>query len=73
MYVDTANEKSIATSMGGVWRYQTSASSVPTTGTWKKNTIVWNNNPSVGQPIGWICTESGSPGVWRKFGTIETI
>ena len=73
MYVDTTNEKAIGTSMGGVWRYQTSANAVPTTGTWKKNTIVWNNNPSIGQPIGWICTESGSPGVWRKFGTIETI
>lgn len=73
MYVDTTNEKSIATSMGGTWRYESSASSVPTTGTWKARTIVWNNNPSIGNPIGWICTESGTPGIWRKFGTIEEI
>lgn len=71
MYVDTTNEKAVATSMGGTWRYQSSASSVPTTGTWKKNTIVWNNSPSAGGFIGWICTASGTPGTWEEFGKIH--
>jgi hypothetical protein len=36
---------------------------IPTDGTWRVGDIVWNSNPSVGQPIGWICTTAGGPGV----------
>lgn len=41
---------------------------LPTTGTNKKGDIVWNSNPSIGQPIGWVCTLDGTPGDWKPFG-----
>jgi hypothetical protein len=37
---------------------------VPTTGVWNKGDRVLNYSPSVGQPIGWVCTVSGTPGTW---------
>lgn len=47
-------------------------SSKPTTGTWAKGDIVINNNPTGNGNVGWICVEGGSPGIWRKFGTVGT-
>jgi hypothetical protein len=48
----------------------------PTTGTWAKGDIVRNSNPvqagSVGNAYvvaGWICTTSGTPGVWTEVRT----
>lgn len=43
----------------------------PTTGTWQRNDVVWRNNPSANQYIGWVCVASGSPGTWKGFGMIE--
>lgn len=40
----------------------------PTAGTWKKGKIVYNDNPATGDPDGWICTSSGTPGQWKSFG-----
>lgn len=40
------------------------ASAAPTTQSHFAGTIVWNSNPAVGQPIGWICTVTGTPGTW---------
>lgn len=37
---------------------------MPTVGTFVKGSIVWNTSPSPGSPIGWVCTESGTPGTW---------
>lgn len=45
--------------------------SVPTTGTYVKGDVVFNNNPSPGGYAGWICTTSGTPGTWKGFGQIE--
>lgn len=42
--------------------YEMTAS--PSTGTWRVGDRVWNSTPTVGQPIGWICTVAGSPGTW---------
>lgn len=42
----------------------------PTTGTWTRNTIVWNSAPSAGGVIGWVCVTAGTPGTWKSFGTI---
>jgi hypothetical protein len=42
-------------------------SAAPTTGTWKQGDIVWNNAPSVGQPMGWMCTVAGPPGTWTAM------
>ncbi len=37
---------------------------VPTDGTWEVGDTVWENVPVIGQPIGWKCTASGTPGTW---------
>lgn len=33
----------------------------------KKGEIIFNTNPYEGSPIGWRCTESGTPGTWKSF------
>jgi len=43
----------------------------PSRGNWIKNDIIINSNPQSNEPIGWVCIESGTPGVWKSFGTIE--
>lgn len=35
-------------------------SATPTIGTWVKPQRVWNNNPSSGNPMGWVVTRSGT-------------
>ena len=32
--------------------------------TWTRGDQVWNEEPTVGQPIGWMCTVAGTPGTW---------
>ncbi len=44
--------------------------SAPMEGRWRKGSLVYNNNPAPGVPVGWICTEAGEPGVWCPFGQI---
>ncbi|MCK5613427.1 hypothetical protein KAR91_66770, partial [Candidatus Pacearchaeota archaeon] len=44
----------------------------PTAGYHQKGSITWNNNSSVGDPLGWNCTTAGSPGTWTAFGPIGT-
>lgn len=44
--------------------------SIPSTSGSIKGTICWNNNPSTGNPVGWICTVSGSPDTWKGFGVV---
>jgi hypothetical protein len=36
----------------------------PTDGHWLRGDRVINSLPAVGQPVGWVCTASGSPGTW---------
>lgn len=36
----------------------------PTAGAWIQGDTVWKSNATVGQPIGWRCTVSGTPGTW---------
>lgn len=36
----------------------------PTTGTWARGWIRWNNAPSLGEASYWRCTTAGTPGVW---------
>lgn len=40
---------------------------IPTVGTYVKGSIVWNTSPSVGDPIGWVCTTGGTPGTWTAM------
>lgn len=43
----------------------------PKGGAYNKGDIVWNSSPDSGQPIGWVCTKEGAPGIWKPFGVIN--
>lgn len=43
----------------------------PQAGSYVEGDIVWNNEPRAGSFVGWVCTRSGSPGVWNPFGEIK--
>lgn len=49
---------------------RTSASAVPASGNWIVGDYVKNSNPVVGQPKGWYCTVSGTPGTWVSEGNL---
>jgi len=53
-------------SMGG--KKFVTGSSAPTEGTFSKGDICWNNNPTAGNYIGWVCIEAGQ---WLPFGGIN--
>jgi hypothetical protein len=36
----------------------------PATGSWTRGDVVMNQNPAIGQPVGWMCTVTGTPGTW---------
>lgn len=55
----------------GNTHYQTAGTAAPTTGTWDRGNIVWNESPTAGGKIGWVCVTGGIPGVWRPFGAID--
>ena len=40
------------------------ASAAPVSGSWFIGSVRWNIAPAIGQPIGWRCTVSGTPGTW---------
>jgi hypothetical protein len=48
------------------------STTAPTTGTWVKGSVVWNNSPDPGESVGWVCTVTGTPGTWKSFGTVST-
>lgn len=48
-------------------QYDTAA---PNSGSHKIGDIVYNNAPSAGGNIGWVCTTAGTPGTWKAFGEI---
>lgn len=43
----------------------------PTAGRWERGAIFFNSAPAPGAPIGWVCTATGLPGTWSRFGLIE--
>lgn len=47
-----------------------SGTAAPTTETWRQGDTVWNREPAAGEPAGWICISSGTPGTWAPFGTV---
>lgn len=51
-------------------KLQTHGTSIPSSGSYNKGDIVWNTEPRTGQPIGWVCIVTGTPGEWRPFGII---
>lgn len=42
----------------------------PTTGAWGRGDIIFDNTPTAGSFIGWVCTASGTPGTWKTWGAI---
>lgn len=43
----------------------------PQSGVFSEGDIVWNTKPQPGRFVGWVCTQSGTPGLWSGFGRIE--
>ena len=46
-------------------------SAAPTTNTWAVGDIVYNDTPTAGGFIGWVCVTAGTPGTWKTFGPIS--
>lgn len=46
-------------------------SAAPTTGKWLRGAIIWNDSPSASLPMGWMCVQSGTPGIWKAMGNLE--
>lgn len=40
----------------------------PEFGVFTQGDIVYNSEPAVGKPVGWICLSSGTPGTWAIIG-----
>jgi len=43
----------------------------PEGGAFKHGDIVWNSEPRQRSFIGWVCIQSGNPGIWTQFGEIR--
>ena len=43
----------------------------PQSGVFSDGDVVWNTKPQPGRFVGWVCTQSGTPGLWSGFGRIE--
>ena len=46
------------------------ATAPPTLGAWLIGDVIYNNTPIAGQPKGWRCTVSGTPGTWVSEGNL---
>jgi hypothetical protein len=42
----------------------------PDAGSYNSGDIVWNIDPKMNAYVGWVCIQTGSPGVWAPFGKI---
>jgi hypothetical protein len=51
----------------------TSNNGVPTSGWYRYGTIIFNANPAVGQPAGWICTTEGEVGAGAVFAKLPNL
>jgi hypothetical protein len=47
------------------------ASAPPATGYWSVGNIVYDDVPTSGGQIGWVCTVEGEAGTWNAFGAIS--
>ncbi|MEZ6017587.1 MAG: right-handed parallel beta-helix repeat-containing protein [Planctomycetota bacterium] len=45
--------------------------SAPINGAGRRGDIALSESPRAGDFVGWVCVQSGDPGVWRPFGRIE--
>lgn len=53
--------------------YEILGTAVPTSGTWSRGAVVKNSSLTVGQPLGWACTKSGTLGTLNSGLTTGTI
>ncbi|MFA5187569.1 MAG: hypothetical protein WC551_13905 [Patescibacteria group bacterium] len=56
---------------GANGRQQNTGTAAPVTGEHAQGDIVWNQAPSPGGFVGWVCIQGGTPGTWKGFGKIE--
>lgn len=66
--VNIALETSVAAVPAGrqvVWN-----SFAPVAGIYTQGDVCWNSAAAVGQPQGWLCTVSGTPGTWVSMGVL---
>jgi hypothetical protein len=57
-------------------RALTMGAAIPTTGNWAAGDVMLNNAPLAGEPWGWRCILTGTPGTWqplRDLGSQQTI
>lgn len=47
-------------------------SAPPSSGHHAAGEIVYNIAPTAGGKVGWVCTDAGTPGTWKAFGTIDS-
>ena len=48
------------------------ATEIPTSGSYNRGDIVWNQLPTPAGYIGWVCVREGTPGEWKAFGQINS-
>lgn len=66
------NVTTLALGPGGEGRKVTYAAAAPTSGgPYAQGEIVFNNAPTAGGKVGWVCTTAGTPGTWKPFGAID--
>lgn len=54
----------------GSARIHTNGAVSPAAGYHAQGELCWNSAPVVGQPKGWMCTVSGTPGTWVSMGNL---
>lgn len=47
------------------------ASAIPVSGDYRKGDYLLNSSQTSGQPFGWVCTTSGTPGTWKVISTVS--
>lgn len=52
-------------------RASLASDTTPNAGTFVKGDIIFYNDPDAGGRVGTVCTTGGSPGTWKKFGTVD--
>ena len=51
-------------------RMHSYAEEFPSNGSHRVGDIVWNSNPDIGKPVGWVCVRAGAPGLWKRYGLV---
>jgi hypothetical protein len=46
------------------------SSGEPTTGTYTRGTLIWDDSPTSAQAPGWVCTTGGTPGTWKAMASL---